>query len=185
MSVAVSRRLFTVEDYHEMANSGILTEDDRVELLEGEIVEKSPISSRHAGCVKRLVKIIERQIGDTAILGVQDPICLGQRSEPQPDLSILKPRTDFYADSHPEPKDVLLIIEVAETSAEPDQKIKLPLYAKAAIPEVWIFELRSKKVEVYRKPSGRKYLMVETYTEEQTISPRALPNLKVDLSEIL
>lgn len=184
MSLVVTRRLFSVEDYYEMANSGILTEDDRVELLDGEIVEMSPIGSRHAGCVKRLTKMIDSQIGDAAILSVQDPIRLSPRSEPQPDLALLKPRADFYTTTHPAPKDVLLVIEVAETSAEPDHKIKLPLYAKAGIPEVWIFELRTKRVEAYRKPSGRKYLVVETYNEERIISPQALPDLQVDSSEI-
>lgn len=184
MSVAVSRRLFSVEDYHEMANSGILTEDDRVELLEGEIVEMSPIGSRHAGCVKRLNQIFADSLQGQAVVSVQDPIRLGPRSEPQPDLALLKPRADFYANAHPVPQDVLLIIEVAETSAEPDRKIKLPLYAKSGITEVWIFELRAKRVEAYRKPSGRKYLVVETYNEEQIISPQAFPTLKVDLKEI-
>jgi Uma2 family endonuclease len=184
MSVAVSRRLFTVKQYHEMARSGILSEDDRVELLAGEIVEMSPIGSRHAACVKRLTKILDSQIGDAAILGVQDPIHLGPRSEPQPDLALLKPRADFYAQAHPGPQDVLLIIEVAETSGESDRKLKLPLYAKASIPEVWIWELASKRVEVYRRPAGRKYLVIETFTQKQTLSPQTFPNVKVDLKEI-
>ena len=118
MSVAVSRRLFTVDQYHEMACAGILSEDDRVELLDGEIVEMSPIGSRHSACVNRLTKVLDRQIGETAILSVQNPIRLGPRSEPQPDLALLRPRPDFYANAHPGPKDVLLIIEVAEPSAE-------------------------------------------------------------------
>ena len=184
MSVAVSRRLFTVEDYHEMAHSGILKEDDRVELLDGEIVEMSPIGSRHAACVKRLTKILERQLGDAAILSVQDPIHLGPRSEPQPDLALLKPRADFYAQAHPGPKDVLLIIEVAETLAESDRKLKLPLYAKAGIAEVWIWDLTSKQVEAYLQPAGKKYLVVETYNEKQALAPHLLPKLKVDLKEV-
>ena len=149
MSVAVSRRLFTVDQYHEMARSGILSEDDRVELFAGEIVEMSPIGSRHASCVDRLTKTITMQIENSAIVRVQSPIRLGPRSEPQPDLALLKPRADFYAQAHPGPQDVLLIIEVAETSTDTDRKLKLPLYAKTGIPEVWIFELFTKQVDLY------------------------------------
>jgi len=164
MSVAVSRRLFSVEEYHEMADCGILTEADRVELLDGEIVAMSPIGSRHAACVKRLNGILTKSLPSQVVVSVQDPIHLGPRSEPQPDLALLKPRTDFYANAHPGPKDVLLIVEVAETSAESDRKLKLPLYAKAGIPEVWIWELSSKRVEVYPQPAGKKHLKVEAFT---------------------
>jgi Uma2 family endonuclease len=124
-------------------------------------------------------------LNDQAIVSVHHPLRLDRRSEPQPDLALLKPRTDFYANAHPVPQDVMLIMEVAETSTELDRKIKLTLYAKADIPEVWIFDLRAKRVEAYRKPTKGKYLVVETYNEEQTISPHAFPNLKIDLSEIL
>ncbi len=184
MPVAVSRRLFTVDQYHKMARSGILSEDDRVELLAGEIVDMSPIGSRHAACVKCLNQIFNESLQGQAVVSVQDPIRLGPRSEPQPDLALLKPRADFYANAHPGPQDVLLIIEVVETSAEVDRKLKLPLYAKAGIPEVWIFELSAKKVEVYRNPSARKYLVSETYTKKQTLSLQAYPHVNVDLSEV-
>ncbi len=184
MSVPVSRRLFTVDQYYEMARAGILSEDDRVELLAGEIIEMSRIGSRHAACVTRLNKILMELLHDKAVISVQNPVRLDWRSEPQPDLALLKPRADFYASAHPGPQDVLLIIEVAETSADSDRKLKLPLYAKAGIPEVWIWELASKRVEMYRQPAGRKYLVVETYNEGQIISPQAFPNLKVDLNEV-
>src|ERR1700675_3419950 len=118
MAVQLLKRLFTVVEYHRMAEAGILGEDDRVELLEGEVVQMSPIGSRHASCVKRLVDIfIPLQVGRKVILSVQDPIELGEHSEPQPDLTVLKPRPDFYAKAHPGPADVFLVLEVAETSA--------------------------------------------------------------------
>lgn len=136
MSVQLLRRSFTVEEYHRMAEAGILREDDRVELLEGEIVEMTPIGSRHAACVDRLNQLGVRGVGPRAIVRVQSPVRLGERSEPQPDLTLLRARPDFYAHAHPGPADVLLIIEVAEASADADRTVKMPLYARAAIPEV-------------------------------------------------
>jgi Uma2 family endonuclease len=185
MGIEAKRRLFTVEEYYQMARSGILSEDDRVELLAGEIVQMSPIGSRHAACVDRLTKSIDQQIGDAAILRVQSPIRLNHYSEPQPDLALLKPRGDFYVHAHPGPGDILLVIEVAETSVELDRRVKIPLYAQAGIPEVWIVDLEAGCVEVYENPSHGSYQAVKRYTPKQQLSPRAFPNLKVDLKDIL
>jgi hypothetical protein len=150
MGVQLARRLFTVAEYHKMAEAGILSEDDRVELLEGEIVAMSPIGSRHAGTVKRLLdQFIPLQGARRVILSVQDPIRLGEYSEPQPDLALLRPRADFYASSHPGPEDVLLIIEVADQSAAVDREVKVPLYARWGIPEVcwWIWAAGARRTE--------------------------------------
>lgn len=185
MSVAVARRLFTVAEYYEMAHSGILSEEDRVELLAGEIVEMSPIGSHHAACVDRLNKILSQQIAELAILRVQNPLRLSPYSEPEPDLALLRPREDFYAEAHPEPEDVFLVIEVAETSIEMDREVKLPLYAEAGIPEVWIFDLKARSVEVYRNPVEMAYSVIERYTPKQQLSPQAFPEVKVDLENIL
>lgn len=116
MSVALVRHRFTVDEYYRMAQAGIFSEDDRVELLDGEIVERSPIDSKHAGCVKGLTHFFGQKLGDRAVVGVQDPIRLGEYSEPQPDLALLKPRADFYRNAHPTAEDVLLVVEVADTS---------------------------------------------------------------------
>src|SRR5437867_6682360 len=132
---------FTVDHYHRLAELGILDEDERVELLDGQIVEMSPIGPRHAGCVKGLVRLLYRKLGDAVFLGVQDPISLGPRSEPQPDIAVLKPRSDAYRDAHPRPGDILLVIEVAETSVESDRDVKLALYAGAGVPEAWLVDL--------------------------------------------
>jgi len=185
MSIAITRRLFTVEEYHEMARSGILNEDDRVELLAGEIVQMSPIGSRLAACVDRLTKSIAQQIGDTAILRVQSPIRLNHYSEPQPDLALLKPRGDFYAHAHPGPGDILLVIEVAETSGNVDREVKIPLYAQAGIPEVWIVDLEAGCLEVYENPSHGSYRAVKRYPHKQQLSPGAFPDMEVDLKDIL
>ena len=118
-----------------MAEAGILTADDRVELLDGEIVEKTPIGSRHAAAVDRLTNALTRTLADRAIVRVQNPIRLSERSELQPDLALLRPRPDFYEHAHPGPADVVLVIEVAETSGDVDRLVKVPLYARAGIPE--------------------------------------------------
>jgi len=174
-----------VEEYHRMLRAGILTEDDRVELIEGEIVEMAPIGSRHAGCVKRLVRRFSQAIGEQALLSVQDPLRLGERSEPQPDLALLRPRDDFYASSHPGPEDVLLIVEVAETSAEYDREVKLPLYARHGIPEVWLVDLEKEAVEVYRGPSPRGYSEARTLRRGSSLSPTPFPELNLPVADIL
>ena len=185
MSVGIRRRLFTVADYHRMAEAGILSEDDRVELLEGEIVSVSPVGSRHAACVKRLVRWFTREGGDRVIVGVQDPVQLGEHSEPQPDLTLLKPRADFYAASHPGPEDVLLLVEVAEASAVVDREVKVPLYARAGIPEVWVVDLTRHHVEVYRRPSPQGYEEVRVLRRGETVTPALLPDLVVPVDAFL
>ena len=118
MSLRLLKGPFTVDDYHRLAELGILGEDDRVELLDGQIVEMSPIGPRHAGCVKALTRLLYRTLGDAVLLGIQDPAVLGPRSEPQPDIAVLKPRADAYRSAHPRPEDILLVIEVADTSCD-------------------------------------------------------------------
>jgi Uma2 family endonuclease len=136
MGIELKRRRFTVDEYRRMGEVGILDEDERVELIEGEIVEMSPIGRRHAGIVNRLNDLFTFRLRGRAIVAVQNPISLGSKySEPQPDLTLLRPRADFYADSRPEPPDVLLVVEVMDTSVERDRQVKLPLYARAGVPE--------------------------------------------------
>jgi Uma2 family endonuclease len=186
MDVRVERRLFTVEEYHRMAEAGILSEDDRVELIEGEIVEMSPIGSRHAAAVKRLLNLfLPAQAASRAILSVQDPIRLGRRSEPQPDVALLRPREDFYASEHPGPEDVLLIVEVAEHSAGYDRGVKVPLYARYGVVEVWVVDLLRGVVEVYRGPEGEGYREVRVVGRGEVITPLQLPDLHVPVDQIL
>lgn len=184
-SVQVLKRRFTVAEYYKMAEAGIFSEDDRVELLDGEIVEMAPIVSSHAAVVDRLTRLFGRLVGEAAVVRVQNPIRLSRYSEPQPDLALLKPRSDFYAQAHPGPEDVLLVVEVAETSVGIDRKVKMPLYAKAGIPEVWLVDLEGERVEVYRKPSSRRYGEVQKLRRGRSISPQALSALKVSVSDVL
>ena len=185
MAVELVRHCFTVEEYHRMAQAGILTEDDRVELIEGEIVEMSPIGIRHAACVRRLNRLFSGWAGERAIVDIQNPIRLGGRSEPQPDLVLLRPRPDLYAASHPGPEDVLLVVEVAETSADADRAIKVPLYARAGIPEVWLVDLAGEYVEVYRDPTPPGYQLLQRVQRGQYLSPQALPDMALAVGDIL
>lgn len=178
-----ARRRFTVEEYHRMGEAGILREDDRVELLKGEIIQMAPIGSRHAACVSRLGDWLAKRLPDTAAVRIQNPIRLPPRSEPEPDLVVVRRRDDFYATAHPGPGDIFLLIEVADTSLEHDRDVKLPLYAAAGIPEVWIVDLERRRVLVYRQPAGASYRQV-TVVEEGTLSPTAFPQLAIRLDEI-
>jgi Uma2 family endonuclease len=157
MAVQVARRRFTVDEYHQMARAGILSEDDRVELLDGEIVETSPIGSLHQACVDRLTWLFTTPPQIAAIVRVQGPVQLDLYSEPQPDLLLLRPRDDFYARTHPGPEDVLLVVEVADRTVEYDRRMKLPYYAWAGLPEAWLVDLPGSAVDVYRGPSPQGY----------------------------
>lgn len=181
----LAKRLFTVAEYHKMAEVGILSEDDRVELLEGEVVAMSPIGSRHAACVDRLTQYWVAEAGGHAIVRVQGPIRLGEHSEPQPDLALLKPRADFYASSHPGPEDVLLVIEVAETSAAVDREVKVPLYARFGVPEVWLVDLAGGQVEVFREPSAERYQEVTVLRRGDSLAPAFLPDLLLPVDAVL
>lgn len=157
MTVQSLRRRFTVDEYHKMMDAGIFQEDDRVELLDGEIHNMSPIDAVHAAMVKRLNQYLQQWLGTRAIVSVQDPVALDDYSAPQPDLAILRARDDFYEDHHPLPVDTLLVIEVANTSIHVDRTEKLPRYAIAGIPEVWIVNIKQRVVEQYTQPDGKVY----------------------------
>lgn len=179
------RHRFTVGQYHRMAEAGIIAEDDRVELIEGEIFEVTPISSQHAACVKRLNKLFAHHVGERALVSVQDPVLLGEHSEPQPDLALLRPRPDAYASGHPGPHDVLLVVEVAEASLPYDRTVKIPLYGRAGIPEVWLVNLPGDAVEVHRKPTPRGYEDVRHVRRGGTLAPGELPDMILDVKDIL
>ena len=185
MSVQALKRLFTTEDYHRMMDNGILSENDLVELLGGEIVEMSPIGSRHAACVNRLTEFLASRLVKRGVVSVQNPIHLSAQSEPQPDVAVLRMRSDYYAESHAEPQDVLLIVEVAETSIGLDRDVKLPLYAEANIPEVWLVDLGEECVRTYSKPSPHGYSEIRQLWRDDVVSPQAFPDLKILVTDIL
>jgi len=187
MVIEVVRRRFTVEEYHQMAQTGILSEDDRVELIGGEIFHMAPIGSRHAGYVNRLTQLFAKAVTEQAVLSVQNPIRLSGTSEPEPDLALLQPNPDFYANRHPETDDVLLLVEVSDTSVAFDREVKLPAYARAGIPEVWVVNLEADQVELYRTPAPDEYRESRTLKRgsEKPFSPQAFPSLALTVAQVL
>ncbi|MGI8983922.1 MAG: Uma2 family endonuclease [Acidimicrobiales bacterium] len=176
---------FTVDDYHRMADAGVLGEDDRVELIEGEIVEMAPIGPLHASRVKRVARFFHRQMGDRVIVSVQDPVRLGDLSEPQPDLALLRPRNDDYAGAHPTADDVLLVVEVADSSVAYDRNVKMPLYAAHGIVEVWLVDLAAGIVEVWSEPGPVGYGNIRRVGAGRSLSPQAFPDVSVAVDDLL
>ncbi len=166
-----------------MVDTGLLTEDARVELIDGEIIEMPPIGSPHAGKVKRLNRLLSSVVGDKAIVSAQDPVVMGEHDEPQPDLAVLRWRDDFYEDAHPGPGDVLLIIEVSDTTVRFDRGVKVLLYARHGIPETWLVNLQQQCLEVYRDLRDGRYQRVEKY-QSGSVSPECLSDIKVTLQDL-
>jgi Uma2 family endonuclease len=171
---------FTTTEYHRVGEAGALAEGRRTELLNGNIVEMSPINSPHAGTVKQLNRLLGKIFGERAIVSVQDPVQLDDYSEPEPDLAVLAYRADLYTQAHPRPHEVLLIIEVADASLEKDRQVKLPLYAAAGIPEVWIVNLPERQVEVYSQARQDGYADIHIYRPGEIIATKTVPKMEVD-----
>ena len=176
---------FSTEDYHRLAELGFLAPDARVELLDGEIHDMSPIGPFHGGIVKRLNRLFSSCAGGRWIVSVQDAMGLDKYSEPQPDLMLLKPAPDDYTAHHPVPDDVLLLIEVSDSSLEFDRRKKLPLYARAAIPEVWIINLQELEIEVYREPHLAGYGSKSICRPGEKLSPQKFPDVKAEVADLL
>ena len=185
MPAALTRRRFTVGEYYRMAEAGILRPDERVELIEGEIVTMAAIGSRHASTVMRLNRLLASELGDRTLVLVQAPVRLSDLSEPEPDVALLRPRSDDYASAHPGPDDVLLIVEVAESTVAFDRGMKLRLYAAAGIPEYWIVDLADDRIEVYQQPGATGYRDVRRYRREDTLRAAAFPNVEMAVAAIL
>lgn len=185
MTATATRRRFTVTEYYEMARVGILRPGDRVELIRGEIIAMSPIGDRHAGCVDFLTAGFCAALGAGAVVRIQGPVRLGPESEPQPDVAILRPRADFYRHGHPGPADVLLIVEVSDTTREHDRDVKIPDYGEAGIPEAWRVDLVEEVIEVYRRPGPGGYHEVRRYRRGESVSCLAFPVCVFRVEDIL
>ena len=185
MAVQLARHQFTVDEYHRMAEVGLLTEDSRVELIDGEVVDMSPIGRRHAVRVSYRSRICTQRLGDVAFVWSQNPIRLSEHSEPEPDVTLLRPRSDFYEGKDPTAEDVLLLIEVADSSVEYDRRVKAHLYARHNIPEYWLVNLVEGHVVVYRDPTPAGYRAVHTARPGEDVCPIAFPDLAIAVDEIL
>jgi Uma2 family endonuclease len=186
-----ARRPINISSYHRMGDAGIIAPDERVELIDGEIIEMAPIGSGHAGATKWLNRafgraIVQHQDGPEpmAIISIQDPLVLGTLSEPEPDVMLLRPKPDLYRDAHPTADDVLLLVEVADSSLSYDRETKLPLYAGHGIAEVWIVDLIGHAVDVYREPTDGAYAVRNRVTEGQ-LCPLLLPEIVIEVGELL
>ena len=181
----VRARRFSVSEYHQMLAAGILGEDDRVELIDGEVVQMSPIGSRHAACVDRLVALLFADLSGQVQVRVQAPIVLNDQSEPEPDVVLLRPKANAYADAHPGPDAVLLVVEVADVTLEYDQTVKLPRYATAEIPEVWIIDLQAACVDVYRNPEAGYYQTRLHFGRGASFAPAVFPHVRLAVDAML
>ena len=181
---SLQRHRITVEQYHHMGEAGIFREDDRVELIEGEIIDMPPIGIDHAYFVNRLTSIFIQKVGLQANVSAQNPIRLNPRSEPQPDIALLRYREDFYRHTRPGPEDILLLVEISDTTLRYDREVKLPLYARHGIPEVWIVDLEHQRLEIYRHPAGESYQEKLYANRDEPISPDGLLECRVDLSNL-
>ena len=179
MEAHVLKRLFNVDEFHQMAQAGVFGEDDRLELLEGEIVRMTPIGSRHAACVARLSEMFWSRCRATAIVNVQNPLVLSPGTELYPDIALLARRSDFYSDALPSPRDVLLVVEVADTTGDHDRGIKAPLYARAGVPEVWVVDLRERRIDVYRGLSAGEYR-----EQKRVVAGESLPIPRIEGEQI-
>lgn len=179
------KRLFTVKEYHQMIEAGILTKDDKVELIRGEIVQMPAVGRRHTSHVKRLTELFYIRLLSRVTIGVQDPVELDDRSAPEPDISLLRRRDDFYESGHPHSEDILLIVEVADATAETDRNIKIPLYAEDNIVEVWLVDINEQCVVVYREPSPSGYQNIQRFQRGQTLSILAFPDIEIAVDNVL
>jgi Uma2 family endonuclease len=183
--VELVRRRFTLDEYHRMAEAGILNEDDRVELIRGEIVQMTPIGRDHASCVARLTHLVLGRLHGRVVLWPQNPLLILPDSEPQPDIILLAWRADFYRRALPGPSDVALLVEVADTSLRYDRHVKGPLYAAAGVRDYWIVDLAGDAVEVYRTPGTGGFERAERLGRGATLAPLAIPDAPLAVADIL
>ena len=185
MSAEVATYRFSVEEFNKLGQAGIFDEDNRVELLDGEIIVMSPIGSRHAGIVMRLNWTLHRRLGDRVLLNPQNPAVLDEFSEPLPDLTLLRPRKDFYTSAHPRPEDILLLVEVSDTTLAYDRGRKLRKYAERGLREVWIVNVKQQRIEQFRGPVGFTYSSSAQFRRDQTITIEAFPDLQFAVEELI
>ena len=178
----ITRHRLTVDDYHRMAQTGVLAHDARVELIDGEIIEMAPMGTRHHSTILRLSQMLHTAVGERATVMTQLPMRLDRRNEPEPDLALLKPRADFYASAHPCGADSLLVIEVSDTTLGYDVRIKAPLYARHGVPEYWVFDLPGQQLRLFSQAAGGNWGDVQVIVKPGRIALPGLGGVEIDLS---
>ncbi len=179
------RHRITVDEYYRMAEVGLLAPDARVELIEGEIIDMAPIGTGHASVVNRLNRLLVLAVGERGIVQIQGPARLDRYSEPEPDVAVFAPRDDFYRHVRPSLAETLLVVEVGDSTLRYDRDVKVPLYARHGIPEVWLVDLQHGELRSYRLPEGGRYLDQGVTSEPGITVVSALPGIAVDLSGVL
>jgi Uma2 family endonuclease len=185
MPATIIKKRFTADEYQRMGQVGILSEDDRVELIDGEIIAMTPIGTRHNACVSSGTRAFVRGAGDDAIVLPQGSVRLDRYSEPEPDLVLLRPRADFYASRHAGPEDILLIVEIADSSIDYDRDVKARIYAEKGIPEYWLVDLTTNALTRYSSPERGAFHSVEQFRRGQSIAPRLLPACSIAVDVLL
>ena len=167
-----------------MGVAGIFFEDDRVELIDGDVYEMTPIGPTHAGIVDELNELLVSRLAGKAKVRIQNPIRLGRHTEPQPDLVVARPRSSHYTDRHPEGDEVLLVIEVADSSLRYDREAKLPLYAKTGIPEAWLVDVTARTITVHTKPGADGYAVEQALERGQEVVSSSVAGLHLSVDRI-
>lgn len=185
MKAVATRKVFSVNDYHKMIKAGVFAENSNFELIEGEILEKFSRSNLHEACRTRLAYYFSNELDNNIIVSQICPVILSDFSEPEPDVALLKFKKDFYASGKPKPEDVLLLIEVADSTVSSDRQIKIPLYARAEVPEVWLVNLPRKIIEIYTEPKNGKYKIVRKAGKSETIMPKMVADLSIKVADIV
>jgi Uma2 family endonuclease len=185
MQTEVTKKLFTVDEYYQMAAAGIIGPEERVELINGEVIQMSPIGDQHAGCVNTANKLLVRALGDDVVVSVQNPLQLDNYTEPEPDVVVLKPRPDNYRGKKARAEDVLWVIEVSDNTLRYDRTVKVDKYAAAAVPEVWVENLATDELLVFREPLGSTYAVCLTLKRSDSISPLAFPNCTFNVQDLI
>jgi Uma2 family endonuclease len=185
MALQLTRRRFTVDQYHQMGEVGILKDDDRVELIEGEIIDMTPIGVRHAQCVAKLTRALVLQLERSALVWAQNPVRLSNKTEVQPDIALLRNRDYSVDESAPGPEHILLVVEVSDSTLAYDEREKLLLYARAGIPEYWLVNLKENVIEVYSDPAGDEYQTVEQARPGDALAVPGFSGVTVSVLDIL
>ncbi len=185
ISPPIAIRLLSVQDYHQMMEAGILRPDERVELVEGQIIQMAAKGTAHSAAVSRIEKLLRSRLGDLVLLRFQDPVRLNDYSEPEPDVAVVQPNPSFYEEHHPTPSEVFWLIEVSDTTLRFDRETKAPAYARSGILEYWVLDVPGRKLHVYRMPSAEGYQSETILSEELTIAPLAFPECAIAIKEML
>ncbi|MGH2810026.1 MAG: Uma2 family endonuclease [Actinomycetota bacterium] len=176
---------FSVEEFERMGTAGVFGPESRLELIEGEVVELGPIGLAHAGCVRKLNRLLSQSLGDRALVDVQNPLVLSDATQVQPDIAVLAPRADAYSTAHPGPADVALLVEVSDTTLAYDRSVKVLLYATAGVREVWVVDIAGRAVEVYTDPDPDGYRSVSRVGAGEEVSPKAFEGLQISVNALL